>query len=59
MWLMNLGLLVFFALKIAADIRLGAIVMGICVLLGVGTMLLQLRADRPTVPSAASAASAD
>ena len=32
----------------AADIRLGAIVMGIGVLLGVGTMLLRLRADRPT-----------
>ncbi|MCH8342155.1 MAG: hypothetical protein IIA51_11460 [Chloroflexi bacterium] len=40
----------------AADIRLGAIVMGIGVLLGVGTMLLRLRADRPTVPAAAWAA---
>ncbi len=59
MWLMNLGLLVFFALKIAADIRLGAIVMGIGVLLGVVTMLLRLRADRPAVPAAAEAASAD
>ena len=59
MWLINLGLLVFFTLKIAADIRLGAIVMGIGVLLGVGTMLLRLRADRSTVPAAARAASAD
>ncbi len=59
MWLINLGLLTFFALKIAADIRLGAIVMGIGVLLGVGTMLLRLRADRPGVAAAARAASAD
>ena len=59
MWLINLGLLVFFMLKIAANIRLGAIVMGIGVLLGVVTMLLRLRADRPTIPSAASATSAD
>ena len=59
MWLINLGLLVFFTLNIAADIRLGAIVMGIGVLLGVGTMLLRLRADRPTVPAATRAASAD
>ncbi len=58
-WLINLGLLTFFALKIAADIRLGAIVMGIGVLLGVGTMLLRLRADRPGVPAAARTASAD
>jgi len=43
-------------LKIAADIRLGAIVMGIGLLLGVGTMLLRLRADRPNVPVAAHAA---
>lgn len=59
MWLMNLGLLVFFSLKIAADIRLGAMVMGIGVLLGVGTMMLRLRADRPTVLVAAPATSAD
>jgi hypothetical protein len=59
MWLINLGLLVFFTLKIATDIRLGAIVMGIGVLLGVGTMLLRLRADRPSVSAAARAASAD
>ena len=44
LWLINLGLLVFFALKITADIRLGAIVMGIGVVLGVLTMILRLRA---------------
>ena len=44
-WLINIGLLVFFALKIASDSRLGAIVMGIGVLLGVGTMILRLRAS--------------
>jgi len=41
--LINLGLLVFFALKITSDSRLGAIVMGIGVLLGVVTMILRLR----------------
>lgn len=45
MWLLNLGLLVFFALKIAMDVRLGAIVMGVGVVLGVITMLLRLRAS--------------
>ena len=44
-WLINLGLLVFFLGKIAADSRLGAIVMGIGVLLGVVTMILRLRAS--------------
>ena len=44
-WLINLGLLVFFALKITSDTRLGAIVMGIGVLLGVVTMILRLRAS--------------
>jgi hypothetical protein len=44
-WLINLGLLVFFVLKIATDTRLGAIVMGIGVLLGVVTMILRLRAS--------------
>ena len=42
MWLINLGLLAFFALKLAADIRLGAIVMGVGVLLGLGVMVLRL-----------------
>ena len=45
MWLINIGLLVFFALKITTDSRLGAIVMGIGVLLGVVTMILRLRAS--------------
>jgi hypothetical protein len=45
LWLINLGLLVFFALKIAADIRIGAMVMGIGVLLGVFTMFRRLQAS--------------
>jgi len=44
-WLINLGLLAFFALKIASDTRLGAIVMGIGVLLGVFTMIRRLLAS--------------
>lgn len=44
LWLINLGILVFLGLKIAADIRYGAIVMGIGVLLGVATFILRLRA---------------
>lgn len=44
LWLINLGMLVFFALKITSDIRLGAIVMGVGVVLGVVTMVLRLRA---------------
>jgi len=43
-WLINLGLLAFFALKITSDSRLGAIVMGIGVLLGVFTMARRLLA---------------
>ncbi|NIV40459.1 MAG: hypothetical protein GWN58_66985, partial [Anaerolineae bacterium] len=34
LWLMNLGLILFVALKMAADTRLGAIVMGLGVVLG-------------------------
>ena len=45
LWTINLGMLVFFALKITSDTRLGAIVMGIGVLLGVVTMILRLRAS--------------
>jgi hypothetical protein len=45
MWLINLGMLVFFVLKITSDTRLGAIAMGIGVLLGVVTMILRLRAS--------------
>lgn len=37
-WLLNLGLVAFFAGKIAADTRHGALVMGLGVLLGVATM---------------------
>lgn len=42
MWLINLGLVVFSALKIAMDTRLGALVMGFGVLLGAGLMLYRL-----------------
>lgn len=45
MWTINIGLLVFIGLKLAADIRLGAILMGIGVVLGVVTMILRLRAS--------------
>ncbi len=45
MWVMNLGLLVFFGLKIATGSHLGSIVMGIGVLLGVLTMIQRLRAS--------------
>jgi SAM-dependent methyltransferase len=42
MWLINLGLFIFFGLHIIADSPLGAIVMGIGVLLGVAIMILRL-----------------
>ncbi len=42
LWLLNLGILVFFLLKIFADVRLGALVMGAGVLLGVFTMISRL-----------------
>lgn len=42
-WLINLGILVFLGLKISADIRIGAMVMGIGVLLGVFTMFRRLQ----------------
>jgi hypothetical protein len=42
LWTINLGLVAFLGLKIAADIRLGAIVMGLGVLLGVVVMSLRL-----------------
>lgn len=50
LWTINIGLLVFLGLKIAADIRIGAIVMGIGILLGVFVMFRRLQAS-PT-PSA-------
>ncbi len=52
MWLINLGLLAFFGLKIAADARWGALVMGVGVLLGVATMVLRLRASAVSESSA-------
>ena len=45
LWGINLGIVVFLGLKIAADIRLGAIVMGIAVLIGVFTMFRRLQAS--------------
>lgn len=45
-WAINGGLLLFATLKIAADIRLGAIVMGLGVLLAVATMLRRLQTAR-------------
>lgn len=42
MWLINLGLPIFFALEILADMRLGALVMGMGVLLGVLVMIVRL-----------------
>ena len=42
MWLINLGLPAFLALDVAAGSRLGAIVMGTGVLLGVGIMVARL-----------------
>jgi Zn-dependent membrane protease YugP len=54
MWLINLGLLVFLGLKITSDIRLGAIVMGVGVLLGVVTMAARLRAT-PAMSAGAAA----
>ena len=42
-WLINLGILIFLGLKITADIRIGAAIMGLGILLGVITMLLRLR----------------
>lgn len=48
MWLMNLGLIVFAVLRQASDTRLGAIVMGVGVLIGVATFLLRLRVPEPS-----------
>lgn len=45
MWLLNGGLLLFIGLKMASDIRTGAIVMGIGVVLGVLTALYRLWTD--------------
>ncbi|MGD8633730.1 MAG: hypothetical protein PVF85_09195 [Anaerolineales bacterium] len=45
MWLVNLGILVFVGVVAFSDSRLGAIVMGVGVLLGVFTMLMRLNAS--------------
>ncbi len=45
LWTINLGILAFLGLKIASDIRTGAFVMGIGVLLGVFTMFRRLQAS--------------
>lgn len=45
LWTINVGILVFLGLKISSDIRIGAIVMGIGVLLGVFTMFRRLQAS--------------
>jgi hypothetical protein len=42
LWLMNLGLILFVILKYTADSRLGSIVMGIGIVLGVLTMIVRL-----------------
>lgn len=42
MWSINLGLVIFFGLNIALDTRIGAIVMGIGLLVAVGWMLRRL-----------------
>jgi hypothetical protein len=59
MWLINLGMLVFFVLKVTSDTRLGAIAMGIGVLLGVVTMILRLRASGGQVAEAPSMSAGD
>lgn len=51
-WLLNLGLVLFIGLEIAAGTRHGAIVMGIGVLLAVGTMMRRLAgADDARAPA--------
>ncbi len=45
LWTINIGLLLFIILEIAADLRLGFIVMGVGILLGVVTMFLRLRSS--------------
>lgn len=42
MWVMNVGLVVFLAARVAAEVRHGAILMGLGVLLGVAAMLYRL-----------------
>ena len=58
LWLLNLGLLAFIGLKFASDIRTGALLMGIGVLLSVGTVLWRLWADDGRATSETPAAEA-
>ena len=44
-WTINLGIIIFLGLKIAVDIRYGAMVMGIGILLAIITMLRRIRAS--------------
>lgn len=44
-WLINLGIIAFVGLKALADIRYGAAVMGIGILLGIFTMFMRLQAS--------------
>ena len=59
LWTINLGMLVFFVLKITSDTRLGAIAMGVGVLLGVVTMILRLRESGRQDAEAPSMAATD
>lgn len=45
-WMINLGIIAFIGLKIAADMRYGAIIMGLGILLGIVVMFLRLRAEQ-------------
>ncbi len=54
MWLVNLGILAFVGMMAFSDSRLGAMVMGVGVLLGVLTMVLRLNASEPPTAAAAS-----
>jgi hypothetical protein len=44
-WLMNLGIIVFLWLRVSYDIRIGAAVMGIGVVVGVITYFMRLRSS--------------
>jgi len=57
-WTINIGLLVFIGLEIAAGIRLGALIMGVGVVTGVLTMLARLWTSRGREPLPTAAADA-
>jgi len=42
-WAINLGIIAFIGLKIAADIRYGAMIMGLGILLGIFVMFRRLQ----------------